>query len=422
TLGDSTQKDFRRSDVNYVNVQERGENIHIYIAATGPDSLKGLLRPLASKVRGINGHRNFVIRISPDTLNTDTITLHYRNALLKANMNPSFIVKHVVSHDFRGSPDPMPPIHRRQNQNSNPKNTSVLKDTIVTDAVHINPVHKYEASFPGVRKALLRSILPQILFSFFLTLITTASFVIIFRGLRGQQRLMQVKNDFISNVTHELKTPVATVSVALEALQKFHALDKPELTKEYLNIAQHELSRLSLMTDNILKTSVFENNGVNFNSQKIDVEQLISEVLSSMRLVFEKYRAIVKFDKTGDHFILMGDASHLTNLVYNLLDNALKYSKVPANITIELKGLPGQIVLSVKDEGIGILPEYQKRIFEKFFRVPSGDVHNTKGYGLGLSYVLNVVNNHSGKIDVESTPGKGSIFKIVLPKSPGAAN
>lgn len=412
--GDSTEKSIMRSDINYVNVQEKGESFHIYIAGTGPDSLKGVLRPLAEKVRGLRGHQNFIIRISPDTIALDTISAYYRNALSKANMNSLFTIRHVESNDFRHSLGPM---SMRLDQINNEKKISVLKDTIVTNAVHINPMHKYEALFPGIRKVLLKSIFPQILFSAFLTIITTVSFVIIFRGLRAQQRLMQLKNDFISNVTHELKTPVATVSVALEALQKFHALDKPELTREYLDIAQQELSRLTLMTDNILKTSVFENNGINFNSQKIDIEHLVTEVLSSMRLVFEKYRATIKFDKAGQNFILTADASHLTSLVYNLLDNALRYSKGPANIMIELKELPEQIVLSVRDEGIGIIPEYQKKIFEKFFRVPSGDVHNIKGYGLGLSYVWNVVNKHGGTIDVESAFGKGSAFKVVLPKS-----
>lgn len=414
---DSAVAGIKHAGVNYVNVQERGENISIYIATTGPeDSLRSLLKPLAAKAAWVRGQQNFIIKISPDTLDPDTITLHYRDALAKANIRSPFIIRHATKTEFG-------PLHGRlslgpgrPDEPDIPARAGILKDTISTDGVHINPIHQYSASFPGIRGILLRNILPQILFSLFLTLITTMSFIVIFRGLRAQQRLMEIKNDFISNVTHELKTPVATVSVAIEALQKFHALDKPELTKEYLNIAQHELSRLTLMTDNILKTSVFEHNGIHFNPQKINIETIVDDVLLSMKLVFEKHRALVQFNKTGSDFVITGDASHLTNLVYNLLDNALKYSKGAARIAISLHELQDGLSLSVRDEGIGITPEYQKRIFEKFFRVPTGDIHTIKGYGLGLSYVWNVVEKHEGTIDLESTPGEGSVFKIVLPR------
>jgi two-component system phosphate regulon sensor histidine kinase PhoR len=238
---------------------------------------------------------------------------------------------------------------------------------------------------------------------------------VMYKNLRAQQKLMQIKNDFISNVTHELKTPVATVSVALEALKNFNALDDPKRTSEYLDIAQNELNRLTLMTDKILKTSVFEDKGVELKIEVVDLDVIISQVLASMKLVFEKRNTILNYSKTGTSFSLGGSREHLTNILYNLVDNGLKYSPEKSVLDIRLTNAGGKMQLVVRDEGIGISREYQKKIFEKFFRVPSGDVHNIKGYGLGLSYVASVVKSHGGEIFVESEPGKGSAFTIILP-------
>lgn len=238
-----------------------------------------------------------------------------------------------------------------------------------------------------------------------------------YRSLRAQQRVMDLKNDFISNITHELKTPVTTVSVALEAIKNFKGQNNPELTTEYLEIAQNELNRLNILTDKILKTAIFEDKGVAYNAEPVDVNLLVSQVLNSMKLVFEKQKAIVSYSCKGNDFNLLGGAAHLTSVVYNLLDNALKYSPANPAITISLSENKEEIELRIKDNGIGIAPEYKKKVFEKFFRVPTGDVHNIKGYGLGLSYVDSVVKSHNGTITVESEPGKGSEFIIRLPKN-----
>ncbi|MFN8890291.1 MAG: sensor histidine kinase, partial [Cyclobacteriaceae bacterium] len=251
----------------------------------------------------------------------------------------------------------------------------------------------------------------------FLSTLTIGAFIVMYKSIRAQQRLAELKNDFISNMTHELKTPVTTVGVAIEALKNFNGIENKELTDEYLTIAQNELNRLSLLTDKILKTAIFENKGVDFQPENVHFDQIIDQVLTSMKLVFEKNKAIVSFEKIGSHFELRGGQVHLTNVIYNLLDNALKYSGENAMIEIRLHEMGHELKLSVTDNGIGIAPEYKKKIFEKFFRVPSGDVHNSKGYGLGLSYVDSVIKAHHGKLVVESEIGKGSTFTIVLNKS-----
>lgn len=263
---------------------------------------------------------------------------------------------------------------------------------------------------------LLKQISPQLLFAVFLLTVTILSFLMLYRNLVAQRKLAGIKNDFISNITHELKTPIATVSVAIEALKNFNAMSDPQRTKEYLDISQNELQRLSLLVDKVLKLSMFENKAIDLKPEPIDLKSLVEEVGNSMRLQLEKYNAQLSIDAEGDT-TLRGDKLHLTSVIFNLLDNALKYSKANPSIRIEMKGTAQELELVMIDNGIGIAPEYRERIFEKFFRIPNGDTHNAKGYGLGLSYVAHVVHKHNGTIVVESQPGIGSRFILKFPKS-----
>jgi signal transduction histidine kinase len=293
---------------------------------------------------------------------------------------------------------------------------SFYSDTLYTERIRLNPLHAYDAAFPSIRGEVIREITPEIFFSLLLTTIVVAAFVIMYRNLRAQQRLMQLKNDFISNVTHELKTPVATVSVALEAMKDFHALENRERTQEYLSIAQNELNRLTLMTDKILKASVFETQGVSFVPEHVNLHSIIEQVLSSMRLVLEKRKITVNYIPSGNDFEFEGSEVHMTNVIYNLVDNAIKYSNENTSIDIHLHNTDSQLQFSIADHGIGIAQEYHKKVFEKFFRVPTGDIHNVKGYGLGLNYVSEVVRSHRGTITVNSSAGEGSCFTISLPR------
>jgi signal transduction histidine kinase len=242
------------------------------------------------------------------------------------------------------------------------------------------------------------------------------SFATMYRSLRDQEMLNIAKNDFISNITHELKTPIATVSVALEALKSFEVLANPERTNEYMDIAQTELDRLTLMTDKILKTSSFEVNGISFVREKVNMDKLIRKVVAALRLSFEKQNIQIKFEVDGSNFEVQGNEMHLTSVVYNLLDNAMKYGGQNGRLDLTLKEFDTRLEFTVQDYGIGIPVRYQSKIFDKFFRVPTGDVHNVKGYGLGLNYASNFVKMLGGKIEVDSEVGRGSSFKITLLK------
>jgi len=237
--------------------------------------------------------------------------------------------------------------------------------------------------------------------------------VFLVREIRRNER----QDSFLNAVTHELKTPIATVSVAIEALRNFNALDDPQKTNEYLNISANEMHRLGLLVDKVLKLSMFEKHQIELREESVDLLQLVEEVVSSMKLQFEKYRAKVSIRTEGKEFVIRADRLHVTSVVFNLLDNALKYSKANPSIQIDLKETEADVELSITDNGIGIAPEFRKKIFDKFFRVPTGDTHNVKGYGLGLSYVAYVIQRHRGTIDMESQPGIGSRFIIKLLKT-----
>lgn len=277
-----------------------------------------------------------------------------------------------------------------------------------------NPI-TYRVDLGNTTTFLLKRIGTPILFSIFLVGFTILSFSLLYRNLLHQRRLGDIKNEFISNITHELKTPIATVSVAIEALRSFNATMDPQRTKEYLDISANELQRLSLLVDKVLKLSMFEKKEIELKYEHLDMRQLVEEVTTSMRLQFEKHNALVNVHASGDTS-LEGDRLHLVSVIFNLMDNAIKYSQEAPKIDIDIQGTESRVTLTVIDSGIGIPAEYHGRVFEKFFRVPTGNLHNAKGYGLGLSYVAHVVARHKGSIKVESVEGNGSRFVISLPR------
>jgi two-component system phosphate regulon sensor histidine kinase PhoR len=273
----------------------------------------------------------------------------------------------------------------------------------------------YRLDLKNTTGYLMKRISVPILFSVFLVGFTLLSFSLLYRNLLRQRKLADIKNEFISNITHELKTPIATVSVAIEALRTFNASLDAARTKEYLDISANELLRLSLLVDKVLKLSMFEKKEVDLQYEQLDMKALVDEVTASMRLQFEKQHAEVEVKTNGDTH-LEGDRLHLVSVIFNLIDNALKYSPDKPKIEISMNGNARDLHLEITDGGIGIPSEYQDKIFEKFFRVPTGNLHNAKGYGLGLSYVAHVIRRHKGNIKVESIEGDGSKFMISLPR------
>lgn len=274
----------------------------------------------------------------------------------------------------------------------------------------------YTATLSDYRRYLLRRTLPSALFSFFVFGLTTLAFLLIFNNLRQQQKLAEQKNTFVSNMTHELKTPLTTVGVALEALRDFDVLRHPEQAREYLAISQLELERLGLLVDKVLRLSQLDQTAPILRKESLDLAHTVRQVLNAMTLQAKNVHANIHFEvDSQEPYIVTGDRLHLSGVVFNLLDNALKYSSESCDIRVSLSKTPTAVLLKVQDNGLGIASEFQQKIFEKFFRIPTGNIHNVKGHGLGLSYAAQVLTHHSGSIRVESGEGRGSVFIVEIP-------
>ncbi len=261
---------------------------------------------------------------------------------------------------------------------------------------------------------ILKKILLQILLSTFLFIAVALSLGLLLKRWREQQQLVSMKNDLIANITHELKTPIATVSAVTEALRDFGVLENKEKSTEYLNIASLELQRLTTLVDKVLKMSMFEQGNIQLHREQLNLVELVKDVVQNLQPLIEKRQAEVSFFSESESLIYTGDKIHLSNILYNIIDNALKYSDLKPSIFIDIKEKNNSILVAIQDNGIGIEKEHQAKIFDKFYRVPTGNRHDVKGYGLGLSYVKEVLKWHNATISLESEIQKGSTFTLIF--------
>ncbi|MGB0884020.1 MAG: sensor histidine kinase [Flavobacteriales bacterium] len=280
-----------------------------------------------------------------------------------------------------------------------------------------NPHERYDIHLLIKKKFsyLVSDMRPIIAILTVMILIIAGSFYYALRIIFNQKKLSEIKTDFINNMTHELKTPISTVSLALEALLKFDLRMDEQRSKKYLEICKNENARLGNMVENVLNSAANQKGELKLNCEELELNKLVSQVVENIEVqVRAKNGSIsLKLEATDD--LIYADPVHFTNILFNLLDNAIKYYRDVPKIEIKTKSDSSNVYIDVKDEGIGLKKEDKERIFERFYRVPTGNVHNVKGYGLGLSYVYDVVQKHEGSILVESELGKGTNFKIKLP-------
>lgn len=278
--------------------------------------------------------------------------------------------------------------------------------------------NQYSLKISGYESYVFKQMWFEFLMSSLLLMLISTTFYYILNNLKEQNRLVTIKNDLISNITHELRTPIFTVSAALEALESFNGLSDRSRTKEYLSISKNELNRLSILVEKVLKTSLFEQEALQIKYETFSLNHLLDTIANSLKLQLEKQQATLNVNIPETNVELYADKIHITNVIYNLIDNALKYSaEAPPVITIQLQKIDNNIQLVISDNGIGIPSAYLNEIFNKFFRVPQGNQHNIKGYGLGLNYVSNIIKQHQGSIRVKSQEGLGTTFTILLPKN-----
>lgn len=274
----------------------------------------------------------------------------------------------------------------------------------------------FNAEISHYHSILLQRISAQIIFGLVLLLLTGAAFFFTFRSLKKMELLNTLRNDFISNISHELKTPVSTVTIALEALKTYDRMKDPAKSDEYLSIAFNEMKRLDQLISQVLNTSILENQSQYLKPEKSDLIRLIREVLSSMQVRFIQNKASIEFNPGVETFFLNIDKLHIQGVIINLLDNSLKYNDSPSKIRIEIKLTDKTVLLKVSDNGPGIPDEYVSKVFDKFFRVPKGNRHDVKGYGLGLSFAELVMRQHSGSISVRNLAEGGCEFTLTFPK------
>lgn len=247
-----------------------------------------------------------------------------------------------------------------------------------------------------------------------ITLIVTAFFGYSVFVILRQKRLSEVQRDFINNMTHEFQTPISTIRVATDVLRQPKILDQPERLKKYVQIIRQENARLKNQVESVLTTARLSKGKLELDIQLQELHSLLQEVLEVVKMEMEEDLSL---DFKAPRTSIYADKVHTMNVVRNLVENAIKYSKAPAKIEVSTRNEGSSLLLSIKDHGIGIPQEHLKKIFDKFYRVPTGNVHNVKGFGLGLNYVKQIIQAHKWKIKVNSTYGEGTEFIITIPQN-----
>lgn len=273
---------------------------------------------------------------------------------------------------------------------------------------------KVLAFFPETRSFLLKRMWLTLFASVFFVLLIAGSIFYMLAMLVKQKKLSDIKNDFVNNMTHELKTPIATVSAAMEALVQFDALDDRNKSLKYIDLSRRELTRLSNMVENVLRISTFEKQQLVLFKETFNISQILEETAQKF-ILQNPGRVEFRFDLKGPGYI-HADKFHIQNVINNLFDNAVKYSGNSAILEIKCYRENEFVVFVVGDHGMGISKEQQKHIFDKFYRVPTGDLHAVKGFGLGLAYVRQIVEAHGGTVGIKSQLGVGSEFTVALPE------
>jgi two-component system phosphate regulon sensor histidine kinase PhoR len=234
-------------------------------------------------------------------------------------------------------------------------------------------------------------------------------------SLMKEKKLSEHTSDFLNNMTHEFKTPLTNIALAGKMIIKDSNIKQEDKIKHYSEIILEENEKLRLQVEQVLSMTALERGEIPVQKTELDFHELINNSLKHIRIQIENRKGSLALDLKADKYLVMGDKTHLTNALCNLIDNAIKYSGEKPEIQIKSSNVDGNLIISISDKGLGIEKEYQKKIFDKFFRVPTGNVHDVKGFGLGLAYIKKIVELHEGSIEIQSEKGKGTTFTITWP-------
>ncbi len=380
---------------------EADKRIHIVLKESeAKDSLRLYADTLARRI----SHMLVMNKLYDKDVDLSDIDSLYREELRSRNIEAVYTLDTMrmpSMRDYRY--EPYPPIK--------------IGQPVATRTIALNPLSRLgiKAVFPHPAPVILSRMIGTLIGSLVLLIVTTWAFIYMLRTILQQKRLSEIKSDFINNMTHELKTPIATVSAAVEAMQSFDAMKDPHRTKDYLEISRQELNRLSGLVEKVLNIALEERREFDLQPEAVNIVALLEGIVQRYRIHNGKTIEIDLEHNLVDP-IAHVDKTHFNNAVQNLVDNAIKYSYDAVKIQITCSREEGRLRVAIRDNGIGIPKAYQHSIFEQFFRVPQGDLHNVKGFGLGLAYVKKIVEKHGGRISVKSEPKHGSEFVIAIPQ------
>ncbi|RDK86871.1 sensor histidine kinase [Marinirhabdus gelatinilytica] len=278
----------------------------------------------------------------------------------------------------------------------------------------LNTQYQLYVSFADMEKEVLSGILGIAILSLIFTGVIVLAYSSALSQLFKQRQISQIKSDFINNMTHEFKTPIATINLALDALKNPKVKDNKEFLTRYLKMIRDENRRMHAQVENVLRISKLEKNELDLPKERLKMHDIIENAVSHVELIVEDRGGYIKTHFGALKSSVLANDSHLTNVVVNILDNGIKYSEGEPRIDVYTENVKNTIIVKIRDQGVGMSKSVQKKIFEKFYREHTGDIHNVKGHGLGLAYVKRILDDHDAQIYVESEKGKGSTFIIKL--------
>ncbi|MEJ2585797.1 MAG: HAMP domain-containing sensor histidine kinase [Robiginitalea sp.] len=270
-------------------------------------------------------------------------------------------------------------------------------------------------SFPRKKKFLLRSVLGMAVLSLLFTLIIMVAYASAIYQLIRQKQISEIKTDFINNMTHEFKTPIATINLAVEAIKNPKIMGDTEKVYRYLTMIRDENKRMHAQVENVLRISKLEKNQLDISKERVDAHDIIRKAITHVELIVQDRGGYIRTHLDAERSDVLANETHFGNVIVNILDNAVKYSTDSPRIDVFTEVAKNYLIIRIQDQGAGMSKAVLKRIFEKFYREHTGDIHNVKGHGLGLAYVKKIVEDHQGEVYAESEKGKGSTFFIKLP-------
>jgi two-component system phosphate regulon sensor histidine kinase PhoR len=278
-----------------------------------------------------------------------------------------------------------------------------------------NSKYQLLISFPEKKKFLFSELVGITTLSIIFTLIITIAYSSALNQLIRQRQISEIKTDFINNMTHEFKTPIATINLALDAIKNPKIIDDKDKVLRYVQMIKDENKRMHAQVENVLRISKLEKRELDISKEATDIIEIINNAMEHVRLIIEDRNGSIKTHFKATRTSVLLSEVHFTNVIVNVLDNAIKYSPEAPIIDLYTENIKDFVIIKIQDQGAGMGKTAQKRIFEKFYREHTGDIHNVKGHGLGLAYVKRIIEDHNGQISVESEKGKGSTFIIKLP-------